>query len=438
MCEIAVLDPEQAPIEAAHQIAGRFNDEQGDGLGVLAIHHEGGEFRYNSYKAVDPHWQTLYTFLSRHYPKAWRFVIHGRAQTTGKVNRKTSHPIKVDCPECDFSNVIHNGHVRGHADKFKDLGDQGHEFSTSVDTELIAHEISEVPDSVEDLTAATYDLRGNLSYLVFSEDGILVRTEQKYHLSDDFSMTCSINKFNDPEGLGFRRGITNEWMLITPSEGEPEIETKDRVVYKNSGSSGSSSSSSRTNSTAARRNRYRDEAFRADPNDPWNDRSQADAVDEQVEEVEVDRGETLTVEYADLCDQFEFVRAAKVAPGVIRVHDESDEEVTFVFRDEEPRLYYWYAPEPEPDNIDQLEQFAELTDEQREEAITGEQQSLDDDFDDDGDADRVAQAAAEEAMSTVAAQVEEVDSNDLKEIQDDVLEAARDGTEAAEKANSAS
>lgn len=403
MCEIAVIDPEQAPIQAVHQIAGRFHEEQGDGIGVLAVKNHGDEFSYNVHTSINPHWQTLYAFLKRNYDDTWRFVVHGRAATSGQVNRDTAHPIAVDCDHCDVEYVVHNGSVRKHGSIRSGLRSQGHTFNTEVDTEIIGHKVGEMPDSVADHNGTTYSFNGNLNYLVFSTDGILIRVEGKYHLTDDVTMTCSLSEFDDYESLGFDRSNDNEWMLIEPDGDSPSIETKERVVYttqrqRGSSSSGSSSRNYRGSSGTGTGTR-------------WGDQSEG----------------THTEQYTDY-SEFEHITAIQVAPGIMKVIDDEAGEETYVRREVEPRLYFWYAPDPEPDNIDELEQLADARVEDGE--APGEQASLED-FPESA----VTYAVVEEVSTVVAQEVDGVDVSDLAEIRDEIMHSAADGAQAAIEAN---
>lgn len=324
MCEIAVVDPEQSNIQIIHQIAAKFHEEQGDGIGVLAVKESPDGFEYETYKSIVPHWQTMYTFLKRHYDETWRFVVHGRASTSGNVNREAAHPIHVDCDHCEFEHVIHNGSVRNHENIRGGLTSQGHHFNTKVDTEILAHKVSELPETIEDHSRKTYSFRGNLNYLLFSENGILIRVSSKYHLSDDVTMTCSLSAFDDAEEYGFEEGNDTEWMLITPGDDSPEIETKERtnITTNNYNQSG-----------------YRGNHYKGNREDSTPD--------------------TYTKEYTDHCSQYENVTAIKVAPGVMEVIDTIEGRSKFVYRDVNPRLYYWYAPEGTDASIDYLEEKAE-------------------------------------------------------------------------------
>lgn len=337
MCEIAIIDPERMEIQITQQLASTFYEEQGDGLGVVAIHHNGdGEdepFTYDTYKSTEPHWQTLYSFLRRNYD-AWRIIVHARAKTTGAVNRKTAHPIEVNCPSCEFDYVVHNGHVKSNTTKRKRLAGDGHWFETEVDTEVIAHEVAELPESVEDHTRRTYNLRGNLHYILLSKDGILIRSGRKYDLSDDITMTCRRRELQEAGDFGFEIGKSNRWALIEPGvedEG-PEVEIKESAVTKYTGNGyRGGQSKNRFSGTPGQRGEWADNESEA---------------------------ETFTVEYTDL-SSYDFLSVVKVAPGVLKMFDHGKDEEGVIRRELYPRLYYYYVDEGEPDNIDQLAEIAE-------------------------------------------------------------------------------
>lgn len=332
MCEIAVVDPEKCSPAIIHQIAAKFHEEQGDGLGLLAVQPRGDEgFDYRTYKSVVPHWQTMYSFLKRNMEDTWRFVIHGRASTCGDVNRESAHPIRVDCDSCSFEYVVHNGSVRKHRNIRAGLTSQGHHFNTKVDSEVLAHKVQELPPTVEGFDGSTFSFRGNLNYLLFADEGIFVRVSKKYHLTENFTMTCSLRDFDDYEELGFERGNRTEWMLIEPGEDGPKIETETRTRRT-------------TNTTSRTGNNYSRRASGGSVY--W-------ASDYTSED------QTYTREYTDHCVDFEHITAIKVAPGIMEVIDKEAGKSQFVYRDADPRLYYWYAPEEAPDNLQQLEELAE-------------------------------------------------------------------------------
>lgn len=300
------------------QLAATFFEEQEDGLGVLAVIDNEDSFDYRSYKSTDPHWQTLYGFLNRVWTDSYRIVVHGRASTGGGVNRENAHPIRMDCSECDAQYVVHNGSVRKHRNLRSQLTRRDHELNTPVDSEIIGHKVGSIPESIDDHTRNTYAFTGNLNYLVFAEDGILVRVSSKYHLADDFTMTCRPDELDD-----FEEGNDTEWMKVSPGG---ELETKERRSY--------STSSSSTSSGNYGWGAYRDNSRTGD--------------------------DTYTVEYDDLIPDIDGVVAIRVSPRDIKLINERDEDagVAYINRDKHPEEFYYYANESEPDNLEQLAEIA--------------------------------------------------------------------------------
>lgn len=398
MCEIAVVDPERTSIEQIHQIAGKFHQEQGDGIGVVLVMNRGDSFEYQTYKSVHPHWQTLYRFLRRHLDVAWRVVIHGRYGTAGGVNRDNAHPIEVDCQHCDFDMVVHNGSVRRHRKIRPGLISQGHNFNTKVDSEILAHKVQELPESLDDHDQNTYSMRGNLHYLLFSEDGILARTEGKYDITDDFLMTCSRRDFKDA-GLDFEYS-RNKWALITPDDDEPEIETKEGSTYQNRYSSRNTSGADWESYTNNARTRNADDD---------------------------DGAETHTIEYIDY-SKWEHIIAIQAAPGVMKIIDKTSDQTEYVYANENPRLYYWYSPADKPENIDELQDLADIHGRVPPESARDTEQTQIEDF----PQQRVQDAVTDETMRVIQ---EEIMTNgnvdEIAEIQDEVQNAVAQATNAA-------
>lgn len=395
MCEIAVVDPERVEIQNIHQIAGRFHEQQGDGIGVLMVKHREDSFEYKVYKSTDPHWQTLYSFLRRNIDDTWRVVIHGRYGTAGNPNRQNTHPLHVDCPQCDFDWVVHNGSVRKHRKVRPGMISQGHEFNTPVDSEIIAHKVGSLPETVEEHDYSTYDMRGNLHYLLFNEDGILVRTTGKYSITDDFCMTCSRRSFDNAKEMGFEYS-RNKWLLIEPGDDEPEIETKEGAsrtsTYYTSGASRSGSA--------------------------WQNYEDNARDDEQ---------DTHTVEYVDYSD-FDNVIAVQVAPGVMKIIEKTTDNVEYVYADQNPRLYYWYSPAEAPDDLDKLEQLAEEYGRVPQEQFRDEQQTTIQDFPE----QRVMDAITDETMLVLQEEVmDNADVDEIVDIQESVKDAVARATDAA-------
>lgn len=341
MCEIAVVDPERTGIESIHQIAARFNEEQGDGLGILLVENNGDTFDYRVYKSIDPHWQTVFAFLKRNIDNAWRVIIHGRYSTSGRVRRKSAHPIRCDCDKCEFEYVVHNGSVRKYSNHQESLEEAGHSLNTDVDTEIIPHRVSELPDTIDNHKRNTYKFYGNLNYLLFSENGILVRMSNKYSMTDDFVLTCSRRDFDDPESHGFEYA-KNEWALIEPDGDEPDIEMKEKSY-----NSTTTNSAYRTGGSSTSQNYSRSGSGLT------NSRSSDD--------------DTVMMKY-DNISSWEGIKIIKVAPGVLRVMDEKGNS-DFIRREKNPRAYHYYTDEPLPEGADSADDLPLTADGESQETL---------------------------------------------------------------------
>jgi hypothetical protein len=241
--------------------------------------------------------------------------------------------------------------VRNYKRDRRQLKDAGHDFSTDVDTEVIPHTVTEVPDDVDELTYSSYSISGNLNYLLFAEQGVFVRAQRKYELTDDLRMTCRINEVED---MGFAEG-DNRWLVARPG-GDIETAESNVTTYNASSTTVSSQSSYRNNS---RRRGNRSSGAATWPSANGTRTSDTD--------------DYVTIQYEDHASRLDTVSAVKVAPGVMRVHDENKDEVAFIKRNLEPKLYYFYAPDETPDDqvLDELEAHANSDSE-----ADGEQQTF--------------------------------------------------------------
>lgn len=389
MCEICVIDPEQSTIQMMQQLAAVFNQEQGDGLGVLAVFDTGDSFEYRNYKSTDPHWASLFSFLRDNWSDAWRFVLHGRAATAGEVNRQNTHPVPSDCDMCDFDWVVHNGSVRNHRNIRPQLVQDGHEINTPVDSEIIAHKVSELPETVEDHNRRTYDFRGNLNYLLFSEDGIFVRVSDKYALDDDFTMTCRASELD-----GFDEDTSTEWMLISPGG---EMETKERTSRSYTSSAG----------------------YRGTTQTGWGGRAQQNFPSDEESSSSDSDGDKYTIRYPDLASGIDGLTVLKVAPGVLRLINKQDSNESFIKRQEYPKVYYHWVEEDAPDNLEEMARAAKRL---REDS---EQTSVED-F---SDSDATAEVVEEEDGGFEDALGDEIDRSWAEEV------AEEQGMEVQEVAN---
>ncbi len=91
-------------------------------------------------------------------------VAHTRWATHGRVTEENAHP-HGDCS--DRIHIVLNGIVENHAELRRELGEQGHSFSSETDAEIVAHLIERHYDG--DLTdavrAAFGELRGHYAFV---------------------------------------------------------------------------------------------------------------------------------------------------------------------------------------------------------------------------------------------------------------------------------
>ena len=207
MCEIAVVpaDPADSSIEGYLNLAAKLYQQNSHGLGMVAVYDgEAGEtddFQYSYYKTTNPteRWPEIKDWLQSR-THAWRFVFHARLATAGDQTVANTHPLDMEDDDIDTELVVHNGVVHGHRRRRRELEDDGHEFATDVDSEVIAHTHDDLPSSLDDDEFDGTQLHGNLNYLLFGKDGILVRNSGKYTLSEDFRMSCRpVNKQTEAE-----------------------------------------------------------------------------------------------------------------------------------------------------------------------------------------------------------------------------------------------
>jgi glucosamine--fructose-6-phosphate aminotransferase (isomerizing) len=102
-------------------------------------------------------------------------VAHTRWATHGRVTEENAHP-HGDCS--DRIHIVLNGIVENHADLRRELAEQGHNFSSETDAEIVAHLIERHYDG--NLTAAVRgafaELRGHYAFVAMHADqpGLLV------------------------------------------------------------------------------------------------------------------------------------------------------------------------------------------------------------------------------------------------------------------------
>ncbi|MFP5388792.1 MAG: glutamine--fructose-6-phosphate transaminase (isomerizing), partial [Thermoleophilia bacterium] len=96
-------------------------------------------------------------------------VAHTRWATHGRVTEENAHP-HGDCT--DRIHIVLNGIVENHAELRRELGGQGHRFSSETDAEIVSHLIERNYDG--DLTAAVRksfaELRGHYAFVAMHAD----------------------------------------------------------------------------------------------------------------------------------------------------------------------------------------------------------------------------------------------------------------------------
>lgn len=69
----------------------------------------------------------------------------------------------------------------------------GHRYTTDVDSEVIAHQYGEIPETLDE-DFEEPDLSGSLNYILFTEDRILIRHTSKYRVTEDMRMSTATRR----------------------------------------------------------------------------------------------------------------------------------------------------------------------------------------------------------------------------------------------------
>lgn len=181
MCEVAMLSPDSYSTEQIFNAAKRLYEQMGSSLGVVAVIDRNGSYSFPFYKAVTPDEEEVKRFVRKHHGTAARFIIHGRLATHGGRDYDAAHPIEIDCGGCDIDYVIHNGVVYNH-NKIRSRTAADHDYTTDVDSEVIAHDYGSVPESFDNLI---HEYEREPCYILLSPDRILIHTTHRYNMTED-------------------------------------------------------------------------------------------------------------------------------------------------------------------------------------------------------------------------------------------------------------
>lgn len=200
MCKLAILSPDRVSDDEMTEVAMDLYRSQRSGLGIVAVHEEEDKFEYDVEKWVEPNIDEVAAFIVSNSDYASWFILHGRLATSGgRADNEATHPIEVDCPECEVDYVLHNG-VYQHSsinDEKAAMEQNGHEFTTFVDSELMAHRIGTVPSSIAesdellDKAIAGYEQ----GIILLNEDRIFLYSNRKYRIDENGEMYVSYESY---------------------------------------------------------------------------------------------------------------------------------------------------------------------------------------------------------------------------------------------------
>lgn len=205
MCEITIIDPKKYKAHEIAEISSKIYKRMRDGLGLVRVDvNPDGTYDYRVYKATEPDFSTVVDFCDNSMD-SYRLIIHGRLGTSGdKQSVAATHPIHIDCKECDVDWVLHNGNVRSGYKDHDTLGREGHHFTTQVDSELIAHAYGEVPD-----LDTTDKFVSQPAYVLLGESKIYISCSKRYTLAKSVEMARNMRDWTpDTPNANSRRGYS--------------------------------------------------------------------------------------------------------------------------------------------------------------------------------------------------------------------------------------
>lgn len=208
MCELAILGPEEASAEELANFAFRIYRRQNDALGLVGVLEEDEEFAFLTFKSIDPKVENVESFIEgvQEEDDSTMLVIHGRMATHGERSVKGAHPINIDCPECDVEMVLHNGVVIQHERMRSDHKQLGHDYTTDVDSEVIAHAHGAVPTDFDDTMNRKFSREP--AFILLNEDAIYTWASPRYHLDGSGLMTKRNREYGpDEDSQSYRQVI---------------------------------------------------------------------------------------------------------------------------------------------------------------------------------------------------------------------------------------
>lgn len=209
------------------------------GLGVVAVFSDGDEFEYVTFRQVDAIEDDVLEFFDENQDDAALFVIHGRLATSGERGEEGVHPLDLDCPQCEIDMILHNGIYKssvsyaradgaweGHNPKLigqEDMEDDGHEFTTNIDSEMIAHEFCEIPRTIEEadeFLSENPSIANQNGFVLFGSHTIFMYGEH-YKLNKDCEMSRTFRDLARDLGPDdYRYVLTKKPLLEQSNEAE--------------------------------------------------------------------------------------------------------------------------------------------------------------------------------------------------------------------------
>lgn len=201
MCEIAITKPQEHRDRMIMSEAMTMYRAQRSSLGLLAAYDVGDEYEYEIYRAVEPDPDELMEWIGENND-AERMFIHARMATHGDVIEEHVHPLEIECDICSVDYLMHNGIVRGYRNLRQQYEARGHDFSTNVDSEVIAHAHETVPTTWDDAENQLFGRQP--SWVLFNNDRIYVHNGGVYHLTKEGVMCKGGGKYRtgSPRDIG--------------------------------------------------------------------------------------------------------------------------------------------------------------------------------------------------------------------------------------------